>query len=353
MNKLRFISRQFVRFSSSNNIAFAFDIDGVLLRGSKPLNPYAKTALTLLDEHKVPYVLFTNGGGVSESDKIREVAKKLEYPTLTPGQIILSHSPFKKLTKSFSRVFVVGGKADRCRRVALDYGFREVLISADYIACNPGIAPFHKYHADDELALDPKNSRVCASKDSINDPVDCILVFNDSWDSSADIQIVLDLLNSEHGKIGTFREGKYARPSIPIYFSNGDFLWANDFKLPRFGQGGFKVQVEALYEKINGVPLESTTLGKPERISYEFAHHVLCNWSGTTPDKVYMVGDNPNSDIHGANAFGWESILVRTGVFKDSEIDYYDHLPTLGIFDNVETGVRKALEDNGIIGASN
>lgn len=28
-----------------------------------------------------------------------------------------------------------------------------------------------------------------------------------------------------------------------------------------------------------------------------------------------MIGDNPLSDIAGANAKGWTSILVRTGVF--------------------------------------
>ena len=28
-----------------------------------------------------------------------------------------------------------------------------------------------------------------------------------------------------------------------------------------------------------------------------------------------MIGDNPKSDIAGANAKGWISILVRTGVF--------------------------------------
>ena len=29
----------------------------------------------------------------------------------------------------------------------------------------------------------------------------------------------------------------------------------------------------------------------------------------------YMIGDNPHSDIAGANAKGWVSILVKTGVF--------------------------------------
>ena len=28
-----------------------------------------------------------------------------------------------------------------------------------------------------------------------------------------------------------------------------------------------------------------------------------------------MIGDNPKSDIAGANGNGWVSILVRTGVF--------------------------------------
>ena len=29
----------------------------------------------------------------------------------------------------------------------------------------------------------------------------------------------------------------------------------------------------------------------------------------------YMIGDNPSSDIRGANDSGWISILVRTGMF--------------------------------------
>ena len=28
-----------------------------------------------------------------------------------------------------------------------------------------------------------------------------------------------------------------------------------------------------------------------------------------------MIGDNPKSDIDGANRLGWTSILVKTGVF--------------------------------------
>jgi ribonucleotide monophosphatase NagD (HAD superfamily) len=46
-----------------------------------------------------------------------------------------------------------------------------------------------------------------------------------------------------------------------------------------------------------------------------------------------MIGDNPKSDIRGANSAGWSSILVRTGVFK-GENDEED--PAKYVVDNIE-----------------
>lgn len=37
-----------------------------------------------------------------------------------------------------------------------------------------------------------------------------------------------------------------------------------------------------------------------------------------------MIGDNPASDIRGANEKGWESILVRSGVFRGEDNDKID-----------------------------
>lgn len=37
-----------------------------------------------------------------------------------------------------------------------------------------------------------------------------------------------------------------------------------------------------------------------------------------------MIGDNPHSDIKGANEIGWISILVRTGVFSGLHNDTVD-----------------------------
>lgn len=60
------------------------------------------------------------------------------------------------------------------------------------------------------------------------------------------------------------------------------------------------------------------------------------------PRSIYMVGDNPESDIRGANLHGWDSILVRTGVYKDEHGDP-KYKPTVTV-DNVLAGVRWAIE---------
>jgi ribonucleotide monophosphatase NagD (HAD superfamily) len=59
------------------------------------------------------------------------------------------------------------------------------------------------------------------------------------------------------------------------------------------------------------------------------------------PATCYMLGDNPMSDIAGANAFGWKSALVRTGVYRDVE-GPPAHEPTF-IVDDVEAAVREAI----------
>ena len=42
-------------------------------------------------------------------------------------------------------------------------------------------------------------------------------------------------------------------PSIPIIFSNNDYVYANDYPLPRFGQGAFRIITERLYKITNGL----------------------------------------------------------------------------------------------------
>lgn len=342
------------------------------MRSKNPIGA-AQRALAKLKALKIPFIMFTNGGGTSEADRVKFLSKSLNIE-LSPLQILQSHTPFKSLAKNDpnQRVLVVGGPGVKARHVALDYGFKNVFTPVDIVKANPSIWPWQQYSPDqiDSWAVDPSVSNFYGENAL---PFDRILVFNDPRDLGTDTQIVLDLLNSQDGYLGTRRQGQFDRPSVPICFSNNDFLWANDYVLPRFGQGAFRMIVETLYrESNNGQQLERTILGKPFKVAYDYAHHVLIDWrekllAGKTKDlaietevafgqapktspfrKVYMVGDNPASDIAGGNNYGWQTILVRTGVFQDDDFvnDKAGKLarPTVGVFDDVEKGVDYVLD---------
>ncbi|CDO94966.1 unnamed protein product [Kluyveromyces dobzhanskii CBS 2104] len=337
------------------DIAFAFDIDGVLLRSKTPI-PGASEALKLLNNEKIPYIMLTNGGGVLEKQRTEFLSDALDVE-ISPLQIVQSHTPFKALVNRHKKVLCCG--VDTVREVAETYGFETVVQPVDILALNKVISPF-------TAASDEYLKRVARKHKSLSKtPFEAIMVFNDPRDWATDIQIISDLLNSDRGYLGTLRKGTSEQPSIPIYFSNDDLLWANHYHLNRFGQGAFRIIINSLYSKLNGgKKLNDVSIGKPTKLSYDFANHVLIDWrqkliDGTTNsteqllpelgispkaspfEKVYMVGDNPASDIIGAFNYGWESCLVRTGVFSDG--DKLPCKPTM-IVDNVLQAVIKSLE---------
>lgn len=346
---------------ASSPIAFVFDIDGVLVRGSKAI-PEAHEALTLLDQAKVPFILLTNGGGVSEKARVEFLSERLNYH-LSPLQIVQSHTPMKYWAQSgkYRRVLVVGGNNDNARQVALDYGFPDVVMPIDIVKQNQAVSPHNRFTGSE---LEKYARGVDLSK-----PIEAILVFNDPRDMNTDMQVVSDLLNSEGGLVDTKRpipDQNAHIPAIPIAFSNNDFLWANDYNLPRYGQGAFRMITETLYKEMNGSEktLELTIFGKPFKVQHDYAHWVLIEWNKllhghTAHDfmpklheavtdspfkKIYMVGDNPESDIRGANMNGWESVLLRTGVYKDSDWARTVHRPSAGVHDNVLDAVKYVLE---------
>jgi len=136
-------------------------------------------------------------------------------------------------------------------------------------------------------------------------------------------------------------------------------VWGNNFSVARLGQGAFRVALEAVYKELTGEKLHALTFGKPELSTYEYANDLLQHMLQTSetkapqyvsPENVWMIGDNPYSDIAGAfvnliigaNNFGWSSVLVRTGVYRDIE-GPPAHKPTF-VADNVEMAVRTIME---------
>lgn len=115
------------RHSAGCRLAVALDIDGVLLRGGNPI-PSAKQALRKLAgenarQMRIPFIFLTNGGGVDEATKARQLSEMFDM-YFDPEQVILSHSPLRKLIKDYPHVqdepaLIVG--PETCKDVALQY----------------------------------------------------------------------------------------------------------------------------------------------------------------------------------------------------------------------------------------
>lgn len=312
--------------------AFVFDIDGVLIRGGQALEG-ARTALEKLNSLGVPWILLTNGGGMTESDRCEDLNKKLGM-TILPGQFMQSHTPFKDFVPHYDRILVVGGDKERCREVAEYYGANDIIIPADIVATHPHITPYtaHTHSIAEDGGHEIKD---------LSKPFDAIFVFADSRDATTDTQIIVDLLVSDKGVLGT-RAQNPTGPAMPIYFSNGDLQWMTDYDIPRLGQGAVITMVEALFKNLTGHDLPNTVIGKPTKITYDYATRVLQRWSDKHIDEIYMVGDNQHSDIRGANDYGWKSVLVRTGVYQDGDPMITN--PTF-VCDDVLDAVNTALAD--------
>jgi HAD superfamily hydrolase (TIGR01456 family) len=310
-----------------------------------------------LQHHHIPFLLLTNGGGIPEPERAHKLSHQLGV-SISPDALVQSHTPFSALALTDLRdkpVLVVGGEGDRCRIVAEGYGFRHVVTPRDILQQEPAVWPFANTEAKGV------RSGGQGTKEELR--VAAVLVFNDPRDWALDVQVAVDVLASEKGVVGTWsrRNGDHTLENNgwqmdgqpPIYFSNNDLLWAAAYHLPRLGQGAFGAALEGVWKMLTGVELRKTVIGKPFRRTYLFAEEKLRELKGKGTGElktIYMVGDNPASDIRGANEFDspygtkWESVLVKTGVYKEGQTPMYR--PTNTVAD-VWDAVRWAIEREG------
>ena len=232
-----------------------------------------------------------------------------------------------------------------------------------------------------DVAVSHSQDKLSSLSPEHNLQISSIMVYNDPRDWGLDTTVILDLLLSHRGFLGT-RSKLLNDPSLPnmgyqqdgqptLWFSNADLLWANAYHLPRLGQGGFREAFEGVWKAMTDpdnkgdVQLIKKIIGKPYHETYSFAEKLLNNYrkelltakhthvSDEEKDlkRVYMLGDNPESDIRGANEYNsprgtkWESILLRSGVYSEDEgPPRYE--PKV-IHDDVWSGVRWALKREG------
>ncbi|KAF9112028.1 hypothetical protein BGX27_004113 [Mortierella sp. AM989] len=261
-------------------------------------------------------------------------------------QMVVSHSPMRALVPLYkdSNVMVVGGKGSSCKHVALEYGFKNVVTPEEVHLVHPSVCPLSTCEARPVPISE-------GYLQNVEKPIDAVMVFHDSVDWGRDLQLCLDALASKGGALGTIKDSAdlhSTTQSVPIYFSNPDIVWSNEYPVPRFGQGTFKICLEKIYKAMTNQELVYTTFGKPMSNTYKYADTLL-NMLAPLPigpngqptkRTVYAIGDNPYSDIAGANAHGWDSVLVRTGVFRPNGFENHSVHPATAVVDHVEDAVR-------------
>ena len=276
-----------------------------------------------------PYIFLTNGGGKTEEERCQDLSRQLHI-TVSPGQFICGHTPMREMAEKYHTVLVVGGEGEKCREVAEGYGFKDVITPGDIIKAKHDTTPWRKLTEDEY-----RNSR---DRDFSRINIEAIFVFADSRDWAGDQQIILDLVMSRHGRLGTRSETLDEGP--PVFFSHSDVVWSTSHEHSRIGMGALRASLEVLFRAVTGgKELKSTfAFGKPQLETFEFATRFLAQWRKEThgidrpPKTVYFVGDTPESDIRGTNEFDespnsdgvdWFSILVKTGVYKGDTVPRY------------------------------
>ena len=278
-------------------------------------------------------------------------------------QVVLAHSGLAAAAPKINPglVLVTG----RCRTDAAEivkgYGFENVRTVAEYARAHPHLHPL-KHDAgtgggggngggngneNGNGKEDGEGEGNGEEEAWASEPVRAIFVVETPEDWHEDLQILLDVLRSD-GRPGggssrapgsSEKDGKSKeRQPVSLFCCNFDFYFAAANAPPRFGPGAFLAALEALHAAADTaagisphVPLEIERHGKPHPPAYEIAARKLERLvaaSSSSPSSppvaalkhIYALGDNPASDVRGANAAGgpWRSVLVRTGVWKGS-----------------------------------
>lgn len=79
-------------------------------------------SLKFLNEHNIPFILLTNGGGKHETERVEDLSDKLGIQ-LTTDNFVQSHTPFQELVEGpdglqDKTILVTGANADKCRTIA-------------------------------------------------------------------------------------------------------------------------------------------------------------------------------------------------------------------------------------------
>jgi HAD superfamily hydrolase (TIGR01456 family) len=254
-----------------------------------------------------------------EEDKAADVSLALGV-SIDTQQYVQSHTPFAGLAPRYADlpVLVAGQWPCQAKAILQRYGFRRVVTTAELQRQDDRLWPFY-----------PRAEDLAACSDAVDPIVEtpnptfaAAFVTNDPQHWAMDLQILLDLLRSDDGAMGTdgLRSDGETN-NVTLYFSASDLEFSSAWPVPRLGQGGFIAALRALWAAKSNTEPPFVLYGKPNAAAFEFADARLHEGRACRLERQYMVGDNPESDIAGANGYTsprgtqWKSVLVMTGVW--------------------------------------
>jgi hypothetical protein len=214
------------------NFGFVFDLD--LLSGTDPNSLRACSAIQQLSANEIPYVIVTSTQSKgSESDQKRELEQMLMV-SLTANQIVQAYTPFREISGRYEgkTVLAIGGFGNEIREAAQAYGFNDVVTIADLIIANlvefldltDAECSYYKEYACEVTRFEDSEFPRGVVR------IDAILVFGQPRDWRYDIQVLISLILSQQGVLGSM-SAKNGNPALPncgyqqdgqphVYFAN-------------------------------------------------------------------------------------------------------------------------------------
>ncbi|NXN33371.1 HDHD5 hydrolase, partial [Nycticryphes semicollaris] len=278
---------------------FLFDVDGVLVRGSQAV-PAARRAFQRLSDGggrlRVPVVFLTNAGNCLRSAKAQELSQALGLQ-VSPEQVILSHSPLRLFSHFHQKCMLVAGQGP-VEENALNLGFKHVVTIEALRKAYPLLDMVDQSRRPKELPPPTTGFPTIEGVILFGEPV--------RWETS--LQLIIDVLLSNGNPGAELQDIPY--PHLPVLACNMDLLWMAEAKMPsRFGHGTFLLCLENIYKKVTGRELKYEALiGKPSTVTYRYAEYLIKEqaekqgWKSPIR-RLYAVGDNPMSDVYGANLY--------------------------------------------------
>jgi HAD superfamily hydrolase (TIGR01456 family) len=325
----------------------------------------------------VPFTFLTNGGGKTEEEKATELGNMLGGLPIDKDLYIQSHTPYRELAAEYGAkpVIVIGQDPCKARDIMLGYGFTYVVTTGELHAAHPALWPFVPLSGSHKpCGKQPAAFRgPAAAAVSLDRRYAAAFVINDPAHWQLDLQVLVDLLVSDGGRLGTTSVAALAADrnassvktdddAMPphLFFSASDLEFSSAWPVPRFGQGSFLASLRGIWAaKTNSLAtggggggdndFPHTIHGKPMASQYEFVERTEKQLQEARMGKHcvlernYMIGDNPESDIRGAQTYNsshgtkWLGVLVKTGV--------WDGKSTLSVKpDFIAKGVKEAVE---------